>query len=234
MVDLNKVAIETKGGLLDYLALVKDPRKRRGIRHAQISILAIAICALLSGAKSFIAIGEWASGLSQDMLKRLGCRYSERLKKYIPPSEPTIRRTLQSVDGDEVDNAVGQWLDSQAQDTALAVDGKSLRGSTGPDGKRVHLLSAFLQREKMVIAQRQVDKKSNEITAFKPLLEPLDLEGKVVTADAMHTQVENARFLVEDKKADYIFSVKQNQSNLFETVRKIKDEDFSPSVRNKR
>ncbi|MCS5695710.1 transposase family protein [Desulfofundulus thermocisternus] len=59
MVDLNKVAIETKGGLLDYLALVKDPRKRRGIRHAQISILAIAICALLSGAKSFIAIGEW-------------------------------------------------------------------------------------------------------------------------------------------------------------------------------
>lgn len=138
------------------------------------------------------------------------------------------------MDGDEVDNAVGQWLDSQAQDTALAVDGKSLRGSTGPDRKRVHLLSAFLQREKMVIAQRQVDKKSNEITAFKSLLEPLDLEGKVVTADAMHTQVENARFLVEDKKADYIFSVKQNQSNLFETVRKIKDEDFSPSVRNKR
>jgi hypothetical protein len=114
----------------------------------------------------------------------------------------------------------------------VAVDGKTLRGSAGADGKPVHLVSAFLQHEKMVISQRQVDKKSNEITAFKPLLEPLDLEGKVVTADAMHTQVEHARFIVEDKKADYVFPVKQNQGNLFETIRNTKDEDFSPSASN--
>jgi hypothetical protein len=136
------------------------------------------------------------------------------------------------VDGDEVDDLVGQWLCSQSQDRVVAVDGKTLRGSAGADGKQVHLVSAFLQHERMVIGQRQVDKKSNEITAFKPLLEPLDLEGKVVTADAMHTQMENARFLVEDKKADYIFSVKQNQETLFETVRKTRDEDFSPSAHN--
>lgn len=228
MVDLNNVSIHDKGGLLDYLARLKDTRKRRGIRHSQISILAVAICALLSGAKSFIAIGEWAAGLTQDMLKRLGCRYNERLRAYIPPSEPTLRRTLQSVDAEEADRLIGQWLESQAQGNAVAVDGKVLRGSKGPDGKRVHLVSAFLHREKMVIAQQQVDKKSNEIRAFKPLLKPLDLQGKVITADAMQTQVENARFIVDDKKADYIFPIKQNQGNLFETVRKIKDEDFSP------
>jgi hypothetical protein len=232
MVDLNTVSIESKDGLLDYLTLLKDSRKKRGIRHSQISILAVAICALLSGSKCFIAVGEWAASLSQEMLKRLGCRYNERLEKYTPPSEKTLRLSLKRVDGDEVDDIIGQWLCSKSQDRAVAVDGKTLRGSSGADGKLVHLVSAFLQHEKMVIGQRQVDKKSNEITAFKPLLEPLDLEGKIITADAMHTQVEHARFIVEDKKANYILPVKQNQGNLFETIRNTKDEDFSPSVHN--
>ena len=164
------------------------------------------------------------------MLKRLGCRYSDRLEKYAPPSEPTLRRTLKQADGDEVDDIVGHWLCSQSDDKAIAVDGKTLRGSSGADGKQVHLVSAFLQHEKMVIGQKQVDKKSNEITAFKPLLEPLDLKGKIITADAMHTQVEHARFLVEDKKADYVLPVKQNQGNLFEAVKGAMDGDFSPSV----
>ncbi|MFZ3046397.1 MAG: ISAs1 family transposase [Desulfatirhabdiaceae bacterium] len=230
MVDLNTVSIENKGGLLDYLALLKDSRKKRGIRHSQVSILAVAICALLSGAKCFLALGEWAASLNQEVLKRLGCKYNDRLEKYVPPSEKTLRLALKRVDGDEVDDIIGQWLHSQSQDRAVAVDGKTLRGSAGKDGKPVHLVSAFLQHEKMVIGQRQVDRKSNEITAFKPLLEPLDLEGKIITADAMHTQVEHARFIVEDKKADYVFPVKQNQGNLFETIRNTSDEDFSPSV----
>jgi hypothetical protein len=192
MIDLNTVSIESKEGLLDYLTLLNDSRKKRGIRHSQISILAVAICALLSGSKCFIAIGEWAVSLNQEMLKRLGCRYSERLEKFVPPSEKTLRLALKRVDGDEVDDIIGQWLCSQSEDRAVAVDGKTLRGSSGADGKPVHLVSAFLQHEKMVIGQRQVDKKSNEITAFKPLLKPLNLEGKIVTADAMHTQVEHA------------------------------------------
>jgi hypothetical protein len=165
MVDLNTVSIESKGGLLDYLALLTDPRKRRGIRHTQISILAVAICALLSGSKSFIAVGEWAADLTQNMFKRLGCRYSERLEKFVPPSEPTLRRTLKKVNGDEIDDLIGQWLCLRSQDRAVAVDGKTLRGSAGADGKCAHLVAAFLQHEKMVIGQRQVDKKSNEITA---------------------------------------------------------------------
>jgi hypothetical protein len=230
LVDLNTACLP---GLLEHLATVSDPRKKRGIRHPQASILAVAVCALLSGAKSFVAIGEWAAGLSQDILRRLGCRYSPRLKRYVPPSEPTLRRTLQSVDAQEVDQAVGIWLFSQGRNgQAVAIDGKTLRGSKGAGKKPVCLVAAFLQKEKIVIGQREVDQKTNEIAAFRPLLEPLPLEGKVVTADALHTQAENARFVVEAKKADYLFPVKQNQRNLYEAIKDLAEEDFSPSVHN--
>jgi len=230
LIDLNKVPIQTQGGLMEHLDKIRDPRKPRGIRHTQVSVLAVAVCALLSGAKSFAAIGEWAANLSQGLLKRLGCGYNQRLRKYVPPSEPTLRRAIQSVNADEVDLIVGEWLAFQSTDDIIAVDGKVLRGSKAAGGKPVHLVSALLHHERTVIGQRQVDKKSNEITAFKPLLEPMDLNGMVVTADAIQTQVENARFIVKDKGADYIFPVKQNQGKLFETIRNIKDDDFSPST----
>lgn len=229
LIDLNTVPLHTEGGLTEYLARIKDPRKPRGVRHSQVTVLVVAICALLSGAKSFIGIGEWAANLSQELLKRLGCRYNERLRKYVPPSEPTLRRALQSVDADEVDQVVGEWLASQSSDNIIAVDGKVLRGSKAAGGKPVYLVSALFHHEQTVIGQRQVDKKSNEITAFKPLLEPMDLKGMIVTADAIQTQVKNAQFIVKEKGADYIFPVKQNQGNLFETIRKIKEDDFSPS-----
>ncbi len=232
MIDLNTVTIDSKDGLLDHLALLTDSRKKRGIRHSQISILAIAICAMLSGAKCFLGIGEWAAKLNQDMLRRFGCRYSDKAAKYVHPSESTLRRTLKHIDGDEIDDCIGRWLAPQQNDSLVAVDGKTLRGSAKGNGKQVHLVSAFLQHEKMVIGQKQVDTKSNEITAFKPLLEPIDLKGKIVTADAMHTQTEHARFLVEDKKADYILPVKQNQGNLFEAIKHTADENFSPSIPN--
>ena len=63
-------------------------------------------------------------------------------------------------------------------------------------------------------------------------LEPMELKGMIVTADALQTQVENARFIVEDNGADYVFPVKQNQGNLFETIRNIEEDDFSPSMQN--
>jgi len=227
MIDLNVASIETKGGLIDCLAEVSDPRKKRGIRHTNLSVLAVAICAILSGELTFAAIGEWAANLTQDLLKRFECRRHPDTGKYIHPSEPTIRRILQKVNAEEVDRAVGKWLEIQANDGAVAVDGKVLRGSKGGDGKRVYLVSAFLHNVGITVGQTQVEKKSNEITAFQPLLKPLNLEGKVVTADAIHTQVKNATFVVEEKKADYIFQVKQNQESLFETIRNLPDDVFS-------
>lgn len=230
MIDLNQMPIEQENGLLAVLATLKDPRKRRGIRHSQVSVLTVAACAVLAGCSSYVAIGQWAADLSQELLKRLGCKYHEDRKQFIAPSEPTIRRTLQSVDADEMDQAIGQWLFSQSKGNAIAVDGKTLCGSGSENQKSMHLFAALVHKDITVVAQRQVDRKSNEITSFRPLLEPLDLEGKVVTADAMHTQVAHANFLKEEKQADFLFTVKGNQDTLFQDLRDIAEGDFSPCL----
>jgi hypothetical protein len=231
IVDLHKTNLNGPGGLLDRLRMVRDPRRLRGIRHNQASVLAIAICAVLSQARSFAAIGQWAKELPQALLARLGCRYNLRLGRYVAPSEPTIRRVLQSVDAEEVDKVVYAWLSEQSTSEAIAVDGKSLRGARRPDGRARHLFAALLHNEGAVSGQREVDQKSNEITAFKPLLDPLDLKGKVVTADAMHAQVEHARYLVEEKQAHYLFTVKANQPTLRHDIADLDEGSFSPSVR---
>lgn len=194
-VDLNKANLEGHNGLLVRLARIKDPRKPRGIRHTKASILATAVCACLSGCRGFAAIAEWANDLPQKLLKRLGCRFCMRRRKRIAPSEPTIRRVLQSINADEVDEEVNEWLAEEVDGNAIAVDGKTLRGSGSRESKAVHLMAALLHTEGIVLSQRQVDEKSNEITALQPLLDPLDLTDKVVTADAMHAQTEHATYI---------------------------------------
>lgn len=145
-----------------------------------------------------------------------------------------MRRVLQRIDGDAFDTAIGDWLSGRAaasraagQDShpsarpvraAVAVDGKSLRGAVRADGRRVHLISA-LRDNGIVLAQREVDVKSNEITAFRPLLERLDLSGAVVTFDALLTQTDHAKFLVEEKKAHYIAVLKGNHPGLHTLVK---------------
>ena len=215
--------------LLDALRAIPDPRHKQGLRHRKISILAIAICAVLCGSRSYAAIAEWAKRCSQKILQRLWCRFDDKTQRYQPPSEPTIRRLLQSIDAEAVDQSLGGWLNGLFTSTGISFDGKVLKGARCEDGSKVHLLSAFVHQEGITIAQRQIASKSNEIPAAQPLLEPLDLKGQVVTADAMHTQTDLARFLVEEKRADYCFTVKDNQPTLKEDIASLDlNEDFPP------
>lgn len=108
--DINTVCIDKEGGLIEHLKGIPEPRKDRGMRHRKISILAVAICAILSGARSFAAIGEWAAKCNQNMLKRLWCRIDRKTKRHLPPSEPNVRRLLQQIDAQAVDKAVYKWL----------------------------------------------------------------------------------------------------------------------------
>lgn len=94
---------------------------------------------------------------------------------------------------------------------ALSVDGKTARGARQPDGRAVHLLSALIRGTRLVVAQRDVAHKTNEIPEVRELLGPLGLRGWAVTLDAMHCQKETARFLVEDKGAAYVFTGGQGQ-----------------------
>lgn len=225
-IDVNRLPIEGKDGLIDILKTVVDPRKRRGIRHPLICILAISVCACLSGARSFEAIAEWASELSRDALRRLGGKRSKA------PSEKCFRITLQRIDAAGFDRAICSWLARQKvfAGAGIALDGKTLRGAHDGDKAAPHLLSAVLHREGIIVAQVAVGEKTNEIPCVKPLLADLNIEGAVITADAMHTQKESARFIVEDKKAGYVFTVKENQPTLLQDIKDLGLEALPPSA----
>jgi predicted transposase YbfD/YdcC len=214
--------------LLRHLEQVPDPRCRRGRRHPLAYVLALAACAVLAGARSLTAIAEWAADLPRDRLARTGARVMDPEPELAcrPPSEATFRRVLQRLDGDALDTAISSYLCERAQQpekkelVQVAVDGKTLRGAVRPDGSQVHLISA-LRMDGVVLAQREVPSKTNEITAFKPLLTPLDLEDHVVTFDALLTQTDLARFLVEEKKAHYIAVLKANHPGLHQLVKEL-------------
>jgi hypothetical protein len=226
MIDVNRLPMEGKGGLMDLLRTITDPRKPRGVRHPVVCIVAMATCACLSGARSFEAIAQWAATLPLNTLRRLGCKRNE------PPSEPTFRRTLQRLDAKSLDCQISQWLVTQniLSGKAIAVDGKTVRGARDGEKRAPHLLSAVLHHEGIVVAQLQVGDKTNEIPTIQPLLNGLNLKGAVVTADSLHTQKETARYLVEEKKADYVFTVKDNQPTLRKDIQQLGLSSFPPST----
>jgi len=208
--EIEKLPLCDSGGLFEVLATVADPRMRRGVRHPMIAVLAMAVCATLSGARSLAAIAQWAAELTVEQRKRLGAR------RHASPNESTFRRVLAKTDVAALDRATGGWMAKHAiaPGEGIAIDGKTLRGSHDGERKAMHLVSAVLHREGIVVAQTTVGEKSNEITSVEPLFAGLEIKGAVITGDAMFTQHEIARHLVKDKRADYIFEVKDNQPTL--------------------
>jgi predicted transposase YbfD/YdcC len=213
-------------GLLQALAQIPDPRDPRGRVHALSSLLAVTVSAIAAGQRSLSAIGEWAADLPSGVLADLEVARDRFTGAFLPPDASTIGRLLARLDADTVETALSRWLLTRASihevpgRRAVAVDGKTLRGSGRP-GDQTHLLAALDQHTGVVIAQTDVAGKTNEITRFQPLLSDLDLTGAVVTADAMHAQREHARWLAEEKNAGYLFTVKRNQPRLFQQLKAL-------------
>jgi predicted transposase YbfD/YdcC len=205
------------------------------VRHSLTSLLLAATAAVLAGARSFTAVGEWVADAPPQVLACLGIRRDPLAGRFEPPDEATIRRVLESVDASALDAAVGSWLAGRLRAAhprpehhrrarrALAVDGKSVRGTrhSSSDGQAVHLLAVIDQQASAVLGQVGVDGKTNEITQFAPLLDDLDLAGCVITADALHTQRDHAEFLITNKHAHYILVVKKNQPSLYAQVKNL-------------
>ncbi len=219
--------------LLARFAAVPDPRRLRGIRHRVSTILAIAAAAVVCGARSFTAIGEWAADAPQWVLAALGARWHPLYGRFIAPHEATVRRTICAVNGAQFDQVINAWLAERAAEgaqpdddagdgsgllPAVAVDGKTVRGAWRADGSQVHLLSAISHGSGLVLAQREIAAKTNEIPELAPLLADLDLDGVVVSADALHTQRATAEHLVGERGAHYVFTVKANQPKLLAAV----------------
>jgi len=180
-----------------------------------VTVLAVSVCAVLAGARSYVAIAEWAHDLPVSARLRLGIGRRD-------PSESTLRRILQRVDLDALDAVLSSWLSARLPRPqpggmrAVAVDGKTARGARTDDGTQVHLLAAFDHASGVVLGQTQVSGeggKSSEITAFAPLLDRIDLTDVLLTADALHTQRGHADYL-HARGGHYLLIAKANQPRL--------------------
>ncbi|WP_350247617.1 ISAs1 family transposase [Rhodococcus sp. D-6] len=198
--------------LLTALETVPDPRDRRGVRYPLASILALAVTATIAGARSFAAIGQWAAATTCEHLAAFG------LAGTAAPDESTLRKLFARLDADALDTALGMWMWTRTfvagQRRVIALDGKTVRGARRrPDGTAPHLVAAFDHSAGAVLGQICVQEKSNEIPAARTLLAQMDLDGTVVTVDAMHTQTDTAT-LVTGAGGDYVFTVKGNMPTL--------------------
>lgn len=198
-----------------HFSNLSDPR-RDNKRHKLIDIITIAICAVICNADSFEHIAEF------------GRAKHEWLKGFLDlphgiPSADTFERIFSRIDPEEFKNCFMEWIQAISQLTkgeVIAVDGKTLRRSHDKsNGKSaIHMVSAWACANGLVIGQIKTEEKSNEITAIPQLLRTLEIEGCIVTIDAMGCQKNIAETIVE-KNADYVFSLKGNQSNLHDDVK---------------
>lgn len=200
---------------LKYFAELRDPRIERNREHLLEEILLIAMAAVLSGAESWNDVADYGNS------KR------EWLKTFLTlpsgiPSHDTFNRVIAALDPEEMEKGFVDWVSSIAKLTAgevVAIDGKTLCGTRETGKKKlVHMVSAWAEGNGLVLGQRKVDEKSNEITAIPKLVNALELTGTVVTIDAMGCQREIATQIIA-KKADYVLAVKDNQGLLAEQVR---------------
>jgi len=214
-------------GLFVALRAVPDPRDPRGRRYPLVSVLAVAVCAVLAGACTFAAITDWVRDLDRASWARLG--FTDRV-----PAATTVWRLLIRVDAQALSTVLASWL--LARTTAvtrsgrrwrlvIAVDGKVVRGARLADGRQIHLLSAYDTSTGVVLAQVQIAAKSNEIPAFTPLLRLVaaqlgSLADVLVVADALHAQTGHAEYLAA-AGGHLMVTVKANQPTTFAQLKAV-------------
>lgn len=199
----------------EHFSKLTDPRKDRTKDHNLIDIIVIAICAVICGAEGWVDVELFGKS------KLVWLKTFLELPNGIP-SHDTFGRVFSLIDAQQFQMAFYEWVlavNEIVQGQIINIDGKCLRGSDDkPLGKRaIYRVSAWAEANEIVLGQRKVDEKSNEITAIPELLKLLDVSGCLVTIDAMGTQTNIAQTIVE-AKADYVLSVKENQGHLFEDI----------------
>lgn len=214
----------TPQGLLDYFAALQGPRVARTRQHQLSDVLFIAFCAVLGGADSWCAVETFAKA-KRDWFARF-----LRLPNGIP-SHDTFGRVFAALDPVAFQDCFTRWINAVTEPLGLVryqIDGKALRGSDSGLGC-LHTVSVWADEVGLSLGQVQVDDKSNEITAIPQLLRMLELNGAIVSIDAMGCQKEIARGILKEG-GDYLLQVKANQPTLYADIEALLDkaveEDF--------
>ena len=223
--------VSLRGNLLSFLAEVPDPRSRHGRRHPLSAILALVCCAIMAGAKSSAAIGQWGQDQDIALMHQLGFTCT-------PPKAGGIRKVLIALDVMAFEAVLTRWAEANlsppvpptsAPPEAFALDGKSVRGSFDGSECAVHLLSLMAHNSGLTRAQAAVphgvaDKTHEHKTALR-LLEGVDLKGRVVTGDALFCQRDLSQQVI-DAQGHFLWFVKENQPTLLQDL----EAAFAPSV----
>lgn len=204
--------------LTDFLAEIPEFRKARGRRFPLLALLLYVCVAMLCGRLSQAAIAAWGRDYGQPWLARLGMAGPHG------PSQSTLHRLFKGIGQEQLEAALTRWANAVLQQVAppaeweaIAIDGKTLRGSQKQGASVAHLLSALSQRLTLVLGQVAVPAQTNEIGVLESLLDLMGVAGRVTTTDALLTQREVAQAIVE-RHGDYLQVVKDNQPHLLEDI----------------
>lgn len=180
---------DTLPSLLEALKEVPDPRKARGRRHPLPAVLALGVCAMLSGAH---AIAQWGRDQGSGVARQSGFTRDQT------PCVATLHHLFKELDRDAWERVLGQWMQRRAglPGEPVAIDGKHLRGIHGEEVPGVHLVAAYGHHSGVVTGQQAVPAKRNEVDAVPTLLAQPPLPGRVVTGDAQFAQRETSETVV--------------------------------------
>jgi hypothetical protein len=194
--------------LLDVLAEIPDPRSRHGRRHPLTAILGLAVLAMLSGAKSYQAIAQFGRDKGFALAHVLGFRRGKT------PTKSTV--LFRVLDVQAFEHALARWIAarlSEGTEQAISLDGKTARGSRDGDVPGHHLVAAYCAEAQAVLAQIQVDAKTNEHKAALQLLGIVPVKDAIITGDALFCQRDLCAQIIA-AGGDYVFTVKDNQPSL--------------------
>lgn len=170
--------------LIEALSAVPDARSRHGRRYELAKVLALAVCAMACGARSLYAMAQWGREHCALACEALG------IERGTTPSVATLHRVFRRLNARAFEAVLGRWLRARGlqEGEGIALDGKTLRGIHGEALPGMHLVAAFAHQSGMVLDQQAAPGKGEELAAVRALLARLDLQGHVMTGDALLAQ----------------------------------------------
>ena len=213
--------------IIHHFSDIEDPRVDLHKKHQLSDIFFITICAVICGADNWVAVATFGRAKEKWLTKLLDLEHGI-------PSHDTFGNVFAVIDTEQFSKCFSHWVAdlSQLSDgEIISLDGKCLRGSIDRASNKtaIFMVSAWAQKNQLVLGQQKVDDKSNEITAIPKLLTQLDIAGAVITIDAAGCQTKIAEQIIE-QGADYILSLKGNQGKLHDDVKKFFTSDLAPAV----